>query len=72
MTERYDSIVVGVGGVGSAATYRLADRGLDVLDLERYDLPHARGSSHGDTRIIRRVQHRDPRYGPLVERTYDL
>lgn len=72
MAERYDVLVVGVGGVGSAATYRLADRGLDVLGLERYDVPHARGSSHGDTRIIRRVQHKDPRYVPLVERAYDL
>lgn len=68
---RYDVIVVGVGGVGSAAVYRLADRGLDVLGLERYDVPHTMGSSHGSTRIIRRVQHENPSYVPLVERAYD-
>jgi sarcosine oxidase len=72
VTERYDAIVVGVGGVGSAATYHLADRGLDVLGLERFDVPHTRGSSHGSTRIIRRVQHEDPGYVPLVERAYQL
>lgn len=68
---RYDVIVVGVGGVGSATTHHLAERGLDVLGLERYDVPHARGSSHGSTRIIRRVQQEDPGYVPLVERAYD-
>jgi sarcosine oxidase len=72
VTESYDAIIVGVGGVGSATTYHLADRGLDVLGLERYDVPHAKGSSHGGTRIIRRVQHEDPAYVPLVERAYDL
>jgi len=72
MTDRYDAIVIGVGGVGSAATCRLADRGLDVLGIERYDVPHARGSSHGSTRIIRRVQHEGAGYVPLVERAYEL
>ena len=72
MTERYDAIVIGVGGVGSAATYHLADRGLDVLGIERFDVPHARGSSHGSTRIIRRVQHEGSAYVPLVERAYEL
>ena len=70
--DRYDAIVVGVGGVGSATTYHLAARGLDVLGIERFDIPHARGSSHGHTRIIRRVQHEHPAYVPLVERAYDL
>ena len=72
MTEQYDAIVIGVGGVGSAATYHLADRGLDVLGIERYDIPHSRASSHGSTRIVRRVQHEGAEYVPLVERAYDL
>jgi sarcosine oxidase len=72
MTDRYDVVVIGVGGVGSAATYHLADRGLDVLGIERYDVPHSRASSHGSTRIVRRVQHEGPEYVPLVERAYDL
>jgi sarcosine oxidase len=72
MTDRYDVIVVGVGGMGSATTYHLASRGLDVLGLERYDVPHDMGSSHGVTRIIRRAQYEDPAYVPLVDRAYDL
>jgi len=52
--EHYDAIVVGVGGMGSAAAYELARRGRDVLALERFDIPHAKGSSHGYSRIVSR------------------
>ncbi|XVH30660.1 N-methyl-L-tryptophan oxidase [Haloferacaceae archaeon DSL9] len=69
---RYDAIVVGVGGMGSAATYHLARRGLDVLGLEQFDIPHARGSSHGVTRIIRLAYYEHPGYVPLLRRAYDL
>ena len=71
MTD-HDVIVAGVGGMGSAAVYHLASRGLDVLGLERYDVPHGHGSSHGVTRIIRRPQYEDPAYVPLVERAFEL
>jgi sarcosine oxidase len=71
-TGEYDAIVVGVGGMGSATTYHLARRGLDVLGLERYDIPHTKGSSHGITRIIRRAYYEHPSYIPLIERAYDL
>ena len=37
--ETYDVIVVGVGGMGSAAVYHLARRGVRVLGLEQYDIP---------------------------------
>lgn len=43
----YDVIVAGVGGMGSATVYELARRGLRVLGLERFDLAHEFGSSHG-------------------------
>ncbi|WP_132057427.1 N-methyl-L-tryptophan oxidase [Halorussus amylolyticus] len=69
--DRYDAIVVGVGGMGSAAAYHLADRGLDVLGLERYDIPHAQGSSHGGSRIIRLAYHEHPSYVPLLQSAYD-
>lgn len=72
MTRRYDAIVVGVGGMGSAAAYHLAKRGLAVLGLEKYDIPHDNGSSHGITRIIRKPQYEHPAYVPLVRRAYDL
>ena len=67
----HDAIVLGVGGVGAATTYELARRGLDTLGLERYDVPHGRGSSHGVTRIIRLAYYEDPAYVPLLRRAYD-
>ncbi|RKD93755.1 N-methyl-L-tryptophan oxidase [Halopiger aswanensis] len=70
--DRYDVVVIGVGGMGSATTYHLAERGLDVVGLERYDIPHTMGSSHGITRIIRRAYYEHPDYIPLIERAYDL
>ncbi len=68
----YDVIVVGVGGMGSAACWQLAKRGKRVLGLERFDIPHAMGSSHGVTRIIRLPYHEDPAYVPLLRRAYTL
>lgn len=70
--ERYDAIVVGVGGMGSAALYHLARRGKRVLGLERYDVLHDRGSSHGLTRIIRLAYFEHPDYVPLLRRAYEL
>jgi sarcosine oxidase len=69
--DRRDVIVVGVGGMGSATAYHLADRGLDVLGFERYDIPHAQGSSHGYTRIIRLAYYEHPSYVPLLRSAYD-
>jgi sarcosine oxidase len=70
--ERYDAVVVGVGGMGSAALYHLARRGKRVLGLERFDLLHDRGSSHGLTRIIRLAYFEHPDYVPLLRRAYEL
>ncbi len=49
----YDVIVIGLGGMGSAAAFHLARRGLKVLGLEQFTPAHDRGSSHGESRIIR-------------------
>src|SRR3712207_1467151 len=68
----YDAIVVGVGGMGSAACYHLARRGLRALGLERFDIPHAMGSSHGITRIIRLAYYEHPSYVPLLLRAFEL
>jgi sarcosine oxidase len=70
--ERYDVVVVGVGGMGSAALYHLARRGKRVLGLERFDLLHDRGSSHGLTRIIRLAYFEHSDYVPLLRRAYEL
>lgn len=71
-TAHYDVIVVGVGGMGSATVYHLVRRGLRVLGLERFDIPHAFGSSHGVNRIIRLAYWEHPAYVPLLRRAYEL
>lgn len=70
--KRYDTIVIGVGAMGSAACYHLARRGQRVLGLERFDIPHSMGSSHGVNRIIRLAYYEDPSYVPLLRRAYAL
>lgn len=72
MGSAYDVIVVGVGGMGSAAAYHLAARGQRVLALEQYGLGHALGSSHGLTRIIRLAYFEHPAYVPLLRRAFAL
>ena len=67
----FDVIVLGIGGMGSAALFELARRGRRVLGLEQFQPGHARGSSHGHTRIIRRAYYEHPSYVPLVRRAYD-
>lgn len=72
MTRPYDVIVAGVGAMGSAACWRLAQRGLRVLGLERFTIPNRMGSSHGVNRIIRLAYFEDPAYVPLLLRAYEL
>jgi sarcosine oxidase len=69
--ETYDVIVLGLGGMGTAAAYELARRGRRVLGIEQYELVHARGSSHGETRIIRKAYYEHPDYVPLLRRAYE-
>ncbi|CAN3129466.1 N-methyl-L-tryptophan oxidase [Mycobacterium sp. smrl_JER01] len=68
----YDVIVIGLGGMGSAAAYHLAARGQRVLGLEKFTPAHDRGSSHGGSRIIRQSYFEDPAYVPLLLRAYQL
>ncbi len=70
--QTFDCIVLGLGGMGSAAAAQLAARGARVLGLEQYGPAHARGSSHGETRIIRKAYFEHPDYVPLLERAYQL
>ena len=65
-------IIVGLGAMGSACAYHLARRGIRVLGLDRFAPPHAFGSSHGRTRIIREAYFEHPLYVPLVRRAYGL
>ena len=72
MDKSYDVIVVGVGGMGSAACWQLARRGKRVLGIERFDIGHANGSSHGVNRIIRLAYFEHPDYVPLLRRAYHV
>ena len=64
----YDVIVLGLGGMGSAALYHLASRGARVCGIERHGIAHDRGSSHGATRMFRKAYFEHPDYLPLLER----
>ncbi|MDX1382429.1 MAG: N-methyl-L-tryptophan oxidase [Thermoanaerobaculia bacterium] len=67
----YDVIVAGLGAMGSATVAELARRGVRVLGIDAHRPPHDRGSSHGETRVIREAYWEDPLYVPLVRRAYD-
>ena len=64
--------MLGLGGMGSATLFHLARRGLRVLGLERFDLVHEYGSSHGLTRIIRLAYWEHPTYVAMLRRAYEL
>lgn len=51
--ESFEVAVVGMGALGSAATYHLARRGATVVAFEQYELGHVRGASHDTSRIVR-------------------
>lgn len=68
----FDVIVVGLGGMGSAAVHQLAARGIRVLGLEKFGPAHHRGASHGGSRITRQSYFESPHYVPLLLRAYEL
>lgn len=72
MSQHYDVAVVGLGGIGAAAVDRIAATGLRVLGVEQFGPIHDRGSSHGESRMIRRVYAEGDAYVPLVQRAYEL
>ncbi|KAE8056516.1 hypothetical protein FH972_013284 [Carpinus fangiana] len=69
--EEFDVIVVGAGIMGSSTAYQLAKRGQKTLLLEQFDFLHHRGSSHGESRIIRATYPEDY-YFPMVIESYKL
>jgi len=68
----FDVIVVGLGGMGSAAAAHAAARGKRVLGLEQFQAAHDRGSSHGRSRVIRLAYFEHPAYVPVLRRAYEL
>src|SRR4051812_1204551 len=69
---RYDVVVAGLGAMGSATAYQLAKAGASVLGVDRFEPPHTRGSTHGDTRITRVAVGEGLAYVPLVRRSHEL
>lgn len=72
MCAAFDVIVIGLGAMGASACYHLAARGHRVLGLEQHGLAHDRGSSHGETRLIRKAYFENPDYVPLLSRAFEL
>jgi len=68
----HDVVVLGLGAAGSATAMHLARRGQRVLGLEQHGPLHDRGSSHGETRVIRQSYFEHPDYVPLLLRAYEL
>jgi len=64
----YDVAVIGLGAMGSAALFHLAQRGINAIGIERFEPGHDRGSSHGESRIIRLAYFEHPSYVPLPRR----
>ncbi len=71
MTQQFDAIVLGAGGMGSAAAYYLATSGQKVLLLEQFELNHQKGSSYGFSRVIR-CTYDHPIYIELMRAAYPL
>lgn len=69
MRTGFDVIVVGAGVMGCAAARALAKSGQSVLLLERAEIGHRRGSSHGRARIIR-MAYPDAAYVELCKSAY--
>lgn len=70
-SRTYDVIVLGAGSMGSAACWFLARRGVRVLGIEQFDIPHELGSHTGQSRIIRMAYAEHPDYVPLLVRAYE-
>ena len=59
-------VVVGLGGIGSAALAAIARRGCRAIGIDRFEPPHQRGGTHGGSRIIRAAYFEHPDYVPLA------
>lgn len=72
MSARADVAVIGLGAMGSAALLTLARRGVAAIGLDQFRPPHALGSTHGRSRVIREAYYESPAYVPLVRRATEL
>ncbi|HUR19755.1 MAG TPA: N-methyl-L-tryptophan oxidase [Vicinamibacterales bacterium] len=68
----HDTIVIGLGAMGSATAYQLAKRGMRVLGIDRYEPPHTYGSHCGESRVTRLAIGEGEQYVPLVMRSHEI
>lgn len=69
---RFETIVLGLGAMGSATVCQLARKGNAVVGIDQFTPPHAHGSTHGDTRITRLAIGEGEQYTPLAQRSHEL
>ena len=70
--NNFETIVIGLGAMGSAALYQLSQRGNKILGIDRFTPPHRQGSTHGETRITRQAIGEGEEYVPLSLRSYEI
>lgn len=70
--KHFDCIVIGFGGMGSAALRYAAMTGRSVLGIDQHGPAHTHGSSHGQTRVIRKSYFEHPDYVPLLLESYEM
>ncbi len=70
--QHFDCIVIGFGGMGSAALRYAAMTRRSVLGIDQHGPAHTHGSSHGQTRVIRKSYFEHPDYVPLLLESYEL
>ena len=68
----HDVAVIGLGAAGAATLHALTQRGVDVVGVDRFSPPHAMGSSHGETRMLRVAYGEGAGYTPLAARARTL
>jgi sarcosine oxidase len=72
MARSVDTVVVGLGAMGSATAYQLARRGAAVVGLDRYAPPHTHGSTHGESRVTRQAIGEGEEYSPFALRSHEI
>lgn len=65
--KQVDVVVIGLGIMGAAVSWRLAQAGVRVLAVEAGRPFHEAGSSHGASRIFRRAYWEGGAYSPLLD-----
>lgn len=64
--------VIGAGAAGAAAAFALARRGARVSLFDQFAFGHAKGSSHGATRLFRLAYFEHPDYVPILRQSLRL